>query len=386
MAEFDPGQAVSDLISGSFAGEGGDYAIILLIFVILTAIIIGGAVFSGYIRLILNIAGFAHPVARVRSVGNPLVEKEKLRILAESHSPDEMMEHLRQFGYDIPLHKSYSSDGSELFLRGEYYHSVEKLLETVPNSVRAFFLIFMKFTEAEEVKYILRAAGAGAEVQSLPVGLLSAAHIKKLAHAESSGEIKGILKELDLIPPDMETGDLSLSSVEEVIDRHLYRSFINAAGEVDVSLAEPIGLFVGHAIDIRNLKNICRAVNLGLEREEKINHLIDGGIEFHGERIKDLASCTTNGAVAEMCRETLYHPALERISSGGMDPEKEMDSLLLKTGANLATRYHLGSGPLIRFAFARKIEYNNLITAYYGVRAKMPAGDIMDMMVWEGLS
>jgi vacuolar-type H+-ATPase subunit C/Vma6 len=385
MTGFDPGQAVSDLISGSFSGEGGDYALILLVFAVLIAIIIGAAISSGYIRLILNIAGFAHPVARVRSIGNPFVEKENLRILAGSYSPDEVMEHLRQYNYDIPLHKSYTVDESERLLREEYYSSLEKLLETVPGSVRPFFSAYMKFSEAEEVRYILRASKTGSELQALPVGRLNPVLIRKLAHAESSGEIKGILKDLGFIPPDKDISDLSPAQLEEMIDRHLYHSLLTAAGEVDVSLAEPVGLFVGHTIDIKNLKNIYRAVTLGLERDEKIKLLIEEGIEFHGERLKDLASCSTHEAVAEACRGTLYHTAIEKASVRG-DPEIEMDRLLLDTGDGIATKYHLGSGPLIRYAFARGIEQNNLIIAYNGVSAGMPAEEIMDMMVWERAS
>ncbi|UUX92651.1 V-type ATPase subunit [Methanoplanus endosymbiosus] len=383
MTEFEPGEVLSDLISGSFSGESGEYAVILFVFVIFIAIIIGAAISSGYIRLILNIAGFAHPVARVRSIGNPLVEKEKLRILAESHFPDEMMEHLRQFGYEIPLHRMYTEDESERFLREEYYRSMEKLLDSVPGSVRPFFIAYLKFSEAEEVKYILRAARGGTDLQAVSVGRLNTVLIRKLAHAESSGEIKAILKELDLISPDQEIGEISAVSLEELIDRHLYHSFINASGQVDVSLAEPIGLFAGHAVDIRNLKNISRAVSLGLDREDKLKQLIDGGIEFHGERLRDLASCTTAEAVTDACRGTLYQTALEKASGSG-DPEKEMDNLLLETGASLAVKYHLGSGPLIRFAFARRIEHNNLIIAYNGVSAGMPAEEIMNMMAWEG--
>ncbi|MBP2133326.1 vacuolar-type H+-ATPase subunit C/Vma6 [Methanomicrobium sp. W14] len=382
MAEFDPSQAVSDLISGSFTGQNGDYAVILFVFGVLIAIIIGAAVFSGYIRLILNIADFAHPVARVRAIGNPLVEKDTLETLAGSLSAEEITENLRKFGYGLSSHRVMNEEESGMYFRREYYLSLEKLLDTVPKSVRPFFEAYMKFAEAGEIKYMLRALRGGISPKTVPVGMFTDRINRRISSTKTESDIRSILYSLDLIPEEYDMEDETLQSAELVIDRHLCDSLAFASAQVDVSLAEPLALFTGHLIDVQNLKNLCRAVSLGLDSGHKAMLMTEGGFEFHGDSLKSLSMSRTKEELKEACRSTVYRDAMENAFREGASPEKELEKMLLEVSDNLSSRYHLGSGPLIRYAYARRIEYENLTATYTGVTERMAPEDIMGMMVF----
>ncbi|WP_062398300.1 hypothetical protein [Methanogenium cariaci] len=129
----------SDLLSG------GDGATALLVAALAIAILIGLmlAASAGYFRIILNIAVFARPDARVRAIGNPMVDPVTAAVVREAHTLHDLFDRFRTAGHPpFPAVGEMNIDIAERTIRGYYYAKVMSLSENVPDSVRHFFAAY----------------------------------------------------------------------------------------------------------------------------------------------------------------------------------------------------------------------------------------------------
>jgi hypothetical protein len=102
-----------DLIfSELFTGEGS--GIILIGFVIAFFIAVFVAVSAGWFRIILSIASFAYPSARVRAMGNPLVTADGADTLSNASDLLDLFERAARSGHII----EYREGMGQMILNG----------------------------------------------------------------------------------------------------------------------------------------------------------------------------------------------------------------------------------------------------------------------------
>jgi hypothetical protein len=133
--------SLSSLFSDLLSGDG---ATALLVAALAIAILIGLmlAASAGYFRIILNIAVFARPDARVRAIGNPMVDPVTAAVVREAHTLHDLFDRFRTAGHPFPAVGEMNIDIAERTIRGYYYAKVMSLSENVPDSVRAGPLLF----------------------------------------------------------------------------------------------------------------------------------------------------------------------------------------------------------------------------------------------------
>jgi hypothetical protein len=115
--------SLSSLFSDLLSGDG---ATALLVAALAIAILIGLmlAASAGYFRIILNIAVFARPDARVRAIGNPMVDPVTAAVVREAHTLHDLFDRFRTAGHPFPAVGEMNIDIAERTIRGYYYAKV----------------------------------------------------------------------------------------------------------------------------------------------------------------------------------------------------------------------------------------------------------------------
>jgi len=127
---IDPDLIFTELLTG----EGSGLILIGLAIAFLVAIFL--AITAGWFRIILSIASFAYPSARVRAMGNPLVTKAGSLEISGAGDLLELFERAERLGHPIGYREGISADDTEHLIRVYHYAMLTNLGGTVPDAIR----------------------------------------------------------------------------------------------------------------------------------------------------------------------------------------------------------------------------------------------------------
>jgi vacuolar-type H+-ATPase subunit C/Vma6 len=388
-----------DLIfSELFTGEGS--GLILIAFAIAFFIAIFVSVSAGWFRIILSIASFAYPSARVRAMGNPLVTADGADTLSDASDLLDLFERAGRFGHIIEYREGMGPDDTERLIRHYHYTLLGNLAVSVPDAIHSLIFGYIQVYLAEEVAAVLRGINGGLpgdliEKRAVPIGAFSESEIRKAAH---SGSVEEAVQRLDRSGVITRIRDLwkavgeqeGYAAFEAALLSDAYGSLMMTARGIEESQYEPAVLMAGRMIDCQNLRILIRGRLYGADAAAIEPFLIQrGGFEITDELLLNLARSADLVELVSLIRETMYGPYIEPFIEQvrkSRDPgaiELGLSQCLLDIGRMVSSQYHLGSGPILRYLVALGIECENLRGAAAGILYHVPAGTIRGQMVVE---
>ena len=388
--------SLTELFSGFLAGDGGTALVVVAIaVVILTALMLAAS--AGYFRIILNIAAFARPDARVRAIGNPLVDSVISAGVCEAHSLTDLFDRFRAAGHTISIGVDPDRDTAERAIRGYYYGRVMSLAENVPDSVGHFFLAYRDMLAAGEAIWLVLGkiqdlSPETLENDAIPVGPLTAERIRKVAHAAGPEDALGRIADTPFGPvltSAYRTAAGDPARFAAGVQVALLEDLALAARSVDISLSPPVTEVSGRMIDCANILALARGVALGAGTDAGARHLIrEGGFELTGERFDHARRAGSLSDLVQALDGTLYEPALARVPEAIRDTnipvlEAALDQTMLDSVRAVSNQHHLESGPLLRYLVSLGYEFRNMLAVAGGVAARLPPGDIEALLVVE---
>ncbi|MBT8507930.1 hypothetical protein AZH53_05830 [Methanomicrobiaceae archaeon CYW5] len=376
-------------------GDGSAFLVVALVIAVLIALLIAAS--AGYFQVILNIAAFARPDARVRAIGNPMVDRETVNVVLEAHTLHDLFDRFRTAGHPFSPAAEMDIDMAEQSIRSHYYHSMIRLSENVPDSVRHFFRAYTEMLLAGEAGWIMSAKARGVspadlERRASPAGPLTPEMIRKAVHAAGPDDAISRFSSAPFGPLLAEVykeaaGDISVFSTH--LHRAGMRNLSLAAREVDISLAPPVTEVAGRLVDVANIRVLARALAFGMERERTDHHLIfDGGFELIGERFQRARRAGSLPDLVSSLAGTQYEPDLSERPDAIRDEnipvmEAALDRCLLNAVRAVSNQYHLESGPLLRYLVALRYESQNMRAIANGVEAGLSPEEIEEVLVLE---
>ena len=388
--------SLTEIFSGLLTGDGGTALVVVAIaVVILIALMLAAS--AGYFRIILNIAAFARPDARVRAIGNPLVDPTTATGVCEAHSLTDLFDRFRAAGHAVPIGVEPDSDTAERAIRGYYYGRVMSLAENVPDSVGHFFAAYGAMLAAGEATWLVLGkiqdlSPETLETGAAPVGPLTAERIRKVAHAAGPEDALGRLADTPVAPVltaayRSAAGDPARFAAG--VQVALLEDLALAARSVDISLSSPVTEVSGRMIDCANIRALARGAALGAGTDAIARHLIrEGGFELTGDRLDHARRAGSLPDLVQALAGTLYEPALARVPEAIRDNdipvlEAALDQTMLDAVRAVSNQHHLESGPLLRYLISLGYEFQNMLVSVGGVAARLPPGDIEALLVVE---
>ncbi len=388
--------SLASVFSGLLSGDDATALLAAALAIsILVALMLAAS--AGYYRIILNIAAFARPDARVRAIGNPMVDPVIVAAVREAHNLQDLFDRFRDAGHTLPAAGVMDTGVAEHSIRSYYYGKVMSLSENVPDSVHHFFSTYGDMLVAREAAWIImgrarNVSPADLERQASPAGLLTPELIRKAVHAAGPEDALSRFAQTSFGPV------LTAAYHEAAGDPAQFSAFLQtallenlslAARSVDISLSPPVTDITGRMIDTANIRVLARALSFGMGREETSRHLIpEGGFELTGDRFEHARRAGSLPDLIQALAGTQYESYLSRLPEAvrGEDIpvlEKALDRCMLDSARAVSNQYHLECGPLLRYLVELGYEVQNMRAIAGGVAASLPPEEIERVLVLE---
>jgi len=388
--------SLATVFSGLLSGEDATALLVAaLVISILVALMLSAS--AGYFRIILNIAAFARPDARVRAIGNPMVDPVTVSVVREAHTLHDLFDRFRAAGHIFPSAGEMNIEIAERAVRTYYYERVMSLSENVPDAVRHFFVSYGEMLVAQEAVWIImgrarNVSPADLEREASPAGPLTPELVRKAVHAAGPEDALSRFAQTSF-------GPVLIAAYREAAGDHarfsalvrttLLENLSLAARSVDISLSPPVTEIAGRMIDAANIRALSRALAFGVAREEAGRHLIpEGGFELTGERFEHARRAGSLPDLLQALAGTQYETYLSRYPEAVRDGdipvlEAALDQCMLDSVRAASNQYHLESGPLLRYLVALGYEVQNMLAIVGGVAASLPPEGIERVLVVE---
>ncbi|HUU75531.1 MAG TPA: V-type ATPase subunit [Methanoregulaceae archaeon] len=334
------------------------------------------ATFIAYFRILVHIAAYSYPVARVKAIGNPYIHPDNLEFLAESNTLHELFGKTKESGYDIKGEEELRSTDIDHMLDRVYIKEYIQLEESVPASITPFFQAFHSLLEIEQIKSAVRSVHAGLPPETLqqnmiPIGLITPELIDIMSHSATLEEIISQLQEsiygnaLTAALPDYQETGITFP-LEYALDRTAIQEIHKSVIKVDDVLAGPVLEFCGTYTDLVNLMTLFRASAAGITTESADRLFFPGGAMYEEWRLKQFLELPRIVDIIQQISGSEYYESLQAIlpifeQSGNVHYlELELERFLLRKVNALSSNYHLTGGPLIKFIVAKKYEIRNI--------------------------
>ncbi|MBP1927532.1 V/A-type H+-transporting ATPase subunit C [Methanolinea mesophila] len=363
-----------DTLISSIAVDPVAMILVGLALLVLVILIIG--TFFGYFRVLLNIALFAYPVARVKAVGNPFVTRSQAEALAESGSFSEFLTVLMESGAGPQIPENTTLEGVEKILETWHYQEIQKMGASLPDAIRPFFSAYIGIFEGEQIIAALRSvysAGIrpGAPAHIAEIGCITPALIDSIGE---STDIKDLISRLQGTPyvaplaaafPEYEETS-SIGPLESAVRLYVMKNLNASKGRVDPAVLPAVLAFTGVYADVTNILTLLRAKSRNLPLELVSLWLVPGGAYYEEWRLRQIYESARPADILRQLEGSEYFHVLEplvQVPGSSIDLgacELTLDRYMLAKATGLSSVYHLTGGPLIKFAVSRKYEMRNL--------------------------
>jgi V/A-type H+-transporting ATPase subunit C len=370
----------------------------LALVVIGAAVLITIILLMSYFNILVTIASFSYPNARLRAMGNPFVRKEKLVELMELSSAGEAALEISKEGYKLPPNiEKVGMEEVERQLELAQVEFLKKVLASDPQSIRPFMEAFLIKYDAAQVKKALRArknAMPNEELKKklIPVKEINEEIIENILDASTIDEVCNAVRTTKfgdtLIKVASEhKGDIV--ALDLALDQFFSKELRLAITRVDTPVRETVTLFVGRYADITNIKHIIRSKQQGLDVALTERFLVEGGRNLAPWKLRSMIEVK---GVPELVTELEGTPYLEIMREAMTNYtetksiyalEAAFDKLLLQIAQEISSSALIAAGPTIKFIIAKEFEIRNLKALLRGLYENLPSEKIMPMLIME---
>jgi V/A-type H+-transporting ATPase subunit C len=348
----------------------------LVLLLAVVAVVFALAVIIVIIKLVLDIAPYAYPNAKIRSMQSMLLGKKRLEELAELDLLS-ISGSLEGSEYDETYRAISEKAGVpaiDAALNKNLADTYIKIAGFLPGDAKHFFGRYLERFEIGAIKSVLTGVHAGVpptEIENMVTGPYSG-DLREIAMSSNVSEVVSKLEGgdygiiLSRVLPDFErTG--SLLTLENALDAKLYQDLMEVLIMRPSMDSEVIKRILGAEIDITNIKLVLR----GARYEGDVSdYLIPYGHEISAARLAELgSSADVEGIVNGIEGTPYYQPlygALEKYhqdKDGSLQVfEKALDAYYLSLGQSIATKQPFGLGPILGYIVSKTQEIRNMKT------------------------
>jgi V/A-type H+-transporting ATPase subunit C len=370
----------------------------------LALVIIAGAVLitiillMSYFNVLLTIASFSYPNARLKAMGNPYIRKRRLMELIETSGVGEAALEISKEGYNIPQNiEKMGMEEAERGLELAHIEALKKVLASDPQSLRPFLEAYLIKYDALQIKKALRARQKGISNEELkkkliPVKEVDEKLIDEILDTSSVDDVCSAVKstkfgELLIKTSSEHKGDIVV--LDLALDKFYSGELRKSITRVDTSVRETVTLFVGKHADITNLKHLIRSKQQDLDPQTTEKYLVEGGRNLAPWKLKQMIEVKGLSELVTELEGTPYldvvKEAMQRYSETKSiySLEVALDGLLLETASQISSSALIGAGPTMKFLVAKEFEVRNLKAVLRGLYEGMPSESIMPLMIME---
>lgn len=370
----------------------------------LALMIIGGAVLitiillMSYFNVLITIASFSFPNARLKAMGNPFIRKRKIQDLLEMSGAGEAAMEISKEGYNLPQNiEKAGVEGAERKLELALVDYLKKVLDSDPISIRPFVEAYLVKYDAMQIKKALRGrknnvSNEELKTRLIPVKEISESLINDILDTSSVDDVCNAVKTTKfgdiLIRTSTEhKGDIVV--LDLALDKFFSSELRKAITRVDTSVRETVTVFIGKHADITNIKHIIRSKEQGLDVQTAESFLVDGGRFLAPWKLKQMIEVK---GLQELVTELEGTPYMETLRDALQEYsetksiyslEVALDRLLLNSASEIASSALIAAGPTIKFIVAKEFEVRNLKAVLRGLYEGMSSESIMPLLILE---
>lgn len=350
----------------------------LVLLPVVIGILFGLVVVVVNVKLILDIAPYAYPNAKIRAMQSMLLGKKKLEELADldllnisgTLEETEYTETYRAISEEVDI------STIEATLNQNLMETNIKIAGFLPGDAKIFFERYLKRFEIEAIKTVLSGVYAGLppeEIEKMLVGPY-AEELKEIAMSSNVPELVSKLEGSDYgvtlsqVLPDFESSG-SLLPLENALDVKFYQELTEVLITRPSPDSDVIKKLLGAEIDTTNIMMVLRCARYGCDISD---YLIPYGYEISATRLAEIGSSGDVERIVSDLEGTSYHQPLYQALENYMEDrdkslhvfEKALDTYYLSLGQSIATKQPFGLGPILGYIVSKAIEIRNLTTIF----------------------
>ncbi|MFH1590590.1 MAG: V-type ATPase subunit [archaeon] len=302
------------------------------------------------IKVSLDLAPYMYTNTRCSAkLGLILKPKTYNEIIAAS-TEREQMAILEDTYYGPIMEKADSPERISELMEKDLYDTYLWLKDVVPKNMRALIGVLVKRFEIADIKRILNAIRKGEDTpepryvgsEELRTMLLSVKDEQSLMGAFEGTEYQKIFSETDLKAVAIINSKLDLHYIASV------RDFLAKEGQKEEVMA--FKEYWKNTIDLANARLLLRAI---ASRKKDMDFISGGSLDA-----TSLASVGDKNQFETLMNDSDYASAIT--STEDSDVEMAFFRHLNTMGRQIAAKYSLKSGPVVRFIIQKELEIRNL--------------------------
>ncbi len=317
--------------------------------------------------------------ARVRSMENRLVGRERLERLLEAHDSAAIMGMLEEYGFGVAEGTAGASrEAILLHTLAEEYAELEKMTEGKPSPLR-----FLRYPyDCHNIKSLIKCFSRGVDAEDLlfySLGTVDTDAIKQAFHEKDYHAFPTHMAEAIPVAEESFSQTGNPQTVDLILDGACYADMLDAAKDSGMSFAVRL---VETKIDLINLMTCLRLIRI--RAGEKGRMLLSEALLSGGTLPRDFfedALASGEAAMAERLTYSRYAglaPLLEA-ESELHTLEKWADDLWMSL-AREANYIPFGAELLVGYAIALEYEIKNIRILLAGKDAELPSDVIRERM------
>jgi len=392
MVEFDEFLAV-------FEGMGFADPVVGLVLVAILALAIFIVILIPILKpIILDIAPFAYPNARIRAMESKLIPKTKLEEMIEVSSVVDVLGYLEGTDYEAQLAKIRGSaeeaSSIEVALYESRKDSYQRMISIAPDSIKGVFSARFKLYEVKLLKSVLRSLHAGVPLEHslAEVPVVGNLDVESLFSLQSTEEFLSKIEDTEYGAALAESIAIysdkkDVQPIEMALDKFAYEKLWNMIRTVSEQNIKALKFFFGTEVDAINLRTIMRAKADGLSLDQIKDYILPMGYELNMDTLNSLADMPDVEGIVSMLEGKKCGLALEEAvqkyeATKSIIPlEMALEAHVAQTGRNVSVSQPFGIGPFVGYLCNKDVEVRNLRAIIRGIEAGASKDMIKDMLV-----
>lgn len=373
-----------DALPGLLGLEGFDPLVgigIAMIVILLLVLIVP------IIKIVLDMAPYAYPNARVRGMESRLLHLSRLEELADASSLQDVSNMLEGTGYEMHLGRSQGVDYSaqlEAALMSSLRQDYSSVIKMAPEEVQPVLKTRLRFLDVEIIKKALRAVHAGVSLEKelegvSATGQLTQDIINSLKDAQNMDDLITKLEGTEYGPILREamaeyTQNKNFRVPEDALNRYVYERLWESAKVVSGTNSKILKMFFGTEIDLMNLRMLVRGKYDNLGESDLKSWILPMRYALSEGIIDDLINSADLRGMASVLESTPYGEIMADLiqanGNGGTSLipfEIAVDSYFMSVSRSISGSQPFGIGPMVGYLASKEIEVRNLRSIVKGV-------------------
>lgn len=337
-------------------------------------------------------SNYAYLATRVRAMKSKLLPRETYpRLMNMGISAITRLIEETEYKQDIDeLARTYS--GVDLIEHGlnrnlaETFTKLIKISEGEPNYL---IIEYLKNYDVWNIKTILRGKYYNASPNEIKEDLVSAGQLNytflsELAGKESYIEVILALEGTEYHPILKEYDETNLPDIENKLDKVYYNGLFNVIGESKSKDRKLFARFIRTEIDIKNINTLFRLKKAGVNQDEIVDLIIDGGLELSVNNINRLLPLSYDDFIQALGKYSFWDSISDAVNSDNgslINVETQLKKHSLKYASSFSHVYPLSIVPIMDYIISKRNEVNNLRIIARGKVANLNDDIIMNQLV-----